>query len=272
MKKLILLALLAFSMNAQAQFTLEATYDSASTDNSNEYGQGQLMVINFEVSGERYVKINRKGKLLSVYQMNHSLEKNIALPFLPTNPVGGDILYISQQLFNVDDKIEFMYVGSNYPSLGGFTAIYNEEGSVLFTEPGTPLVRVNFHQQQYPIYNTSQGTKMILSYSGSGEAKVFGLQGTLTQSQQLLNENLINEAYPNPAIYSTRIDYVFPKGITHGFIVFYDLQGQEVKRFHVDDTFTYLLVSVDDIAAGTYYYQLQTSLKNSEGKKLVVVK
>ena len=134
---------------------------------------------------------------------------------------------------------------------------------------------INFIQQQYPIYNTSVGTKMILSYE-NGQAKVFGLSGTLTTGIAVANEELLNaktsNPYPNPTSTTTHIDYTLPEGVNNGEIVFYDLQGKEIKRFAVDRTFNNLLISTSDIAAGTYYYQLQTSKENTKGKKLVVVK
>jgi hypothetical protein len=40
----------------------------------------------------------------------------------------------------------------------------------------------------------------------------------------------------------------------------------------VDRTFNTLLISTKDIAAGTYYYQLQTAGDSSGGKKMVVIK
>jgi hypothetical protein len=50
------------------------------------------------------------------------------------------------------------------------------------------------------------------------------------------------------------------------------LQGAEVKRFKVDRTFSNLLISTADIAARTYYYQLQTNRENSGGEKMIVIK
>ncbi|MBI5219458.1 MAG: T9SS type A sorting domain-containing protein [Bacteroidia bacterium] len=65
---------------------------------------------------------------------------------------------------------------------------------------------------------------------------------------------------------------MLPNGINQGEIVFYDIQGKEIKRFKVDKTFNSLLISTADIPAGTYFYQLQTDAQNSGGKKMVVIK
>jgi len=284
MKKILLLALLAFGMNVKAQITLEHTYDSASTIfGGNPSNDSQLMIINFAISGERYVKLNRWGKVMNIYDMNHSLIKTISLSSLPLNSGGvlGDILYISQNLFSTDSKIAFMY---GYDTPSDFTGIYNEDGNLLFSDTGLAAIRPNFEQQQFPIYNTSTGTKMILSYEGSNlnsfKAKVFSLPGTLTTAIQEANNNLIamqnknylSNPYPNPSTNTTKIDYTLPDSVNEGVIVFYNLQGIEMKRFKVDKTFSTLLVSTADIAAGTYLYQLQTSVQSTEGKKMVVIK
>lgn len=280
MKKLLFIVFLALSMNANAQITFEHAYDSAATSNyASPTAASQLLIINFTISGERYVKINRWGKTIQIYDMNHSLVKTISLAGIPnTNTYGiQDILYISENLFSTDGKICFLYTDL----INFYTGIYNEDGVLLFSEDAAASIKLNIPQQQYPIYNTSHGTKMILSYKGNGisnyKAKVFSLPGTLTTEIQeangvLLSQSSISNPYPNPVVNYTKIDYTLPPGIDKGEIVFYNLQGIEVKRFNVDRTFNTLLVSTADITTGTYYYQLQTSLQSSEGKKMIVVK
>lgn len=280
MKNHLLIVLFALSSSVEAQIIYEHTYDTAATfalgpnsDNS------QLMVVKFEVSGERYVKINRWGQVMDVYNMNHSLVKTISLASVPLCFGSlGDILYLSEKLFDTDPAIEFMYIraacGASSPYY--ITNIYKEDGTILFSDTGAAEIRLNFEQQQWPIYNTSVGTKMILSYR-NGQAKVFGLPGTLSTAIQestgkLIQAQGISNPYPNPTNNTTRVDYKLPDGINQGEIVFYDLQGKEIKRFKVDRTFDSLLISTADIPAGTYFYQLQTANQASEGKKMVVVK
>jgi len=282
MKNLIFIIILAIIItNAKAQITLEHTYDTASTENLLVNDQNQLMIIKFAVSGERYVRVNRVSKTICIYDLTHTLLKTISFASLPSNLNGftGDVLYISENLFSTDSKIAFMYI---YTTLGGSFALYHtvileEDGTVLFSDTCVAAIRTSYEQQQLPIYNTSVGTKMILSYRNR-QAKVFSLPGTLSMSIQEANNVLIaakssvSNPYPNPNNGSTQIDYAFPPGVNEGEIVFYDLQGMEVKRFKVDRTFSTLLISTTDLAAGTYYYQLQTSAQNSGGKKMVVIK
>ena len=267
------------SPQAQAQITYMFTQDTGSLIGlmSGVPSPSQLMVINFEASGEKYVNVNRLGNNISIYNiMNHALEKTISIANVPVGSGGvSDILYLSEHLFNTDNKIEFMTSctscsnGDTY-----YTGIYNEDGTLLFSDTAFPAVRPNFPLQQYPIYNTSNGTIMILSYR-NGQAKVFGLAGTLTtaiyRNSHAFAGNMGN-AYPNPTASASTIPYTLPQGSNSGEVVFYNTSGSEVKRFKVDNTFNDLQITTSDIPAGTYYYQLQVAGNASGAKKLVVVK
>jgi len=274
MKRILFLALLALGMSTRGQITLEHKYDTAS-----DYHDNILMIVNFAVSGEKYVRINVQGKTINLYNLNHSLFKSISFANFPPSSGNPTILYLSQNLFTVDSKIDFMYLYDN--ASANNTSIYNEDGTLIFQADSLyPWEQNNTPQEQYPIYNTAQGTKMILSHQFTNQAYVYSLPGMVTAGIQETNNNLlaaqskskISNAYPNPTTNSTKIDYTLPDSVNEGEIVFYNLQGTEVKRFKVDKTFSTLLVSTADIAAGTYLYQLQTSVQSTEGKKMVVIK
>jgi len=287
MKKIVLIALIVFTIAAKAQITFEFAQDSASSlgvQIGGSYATDQLMIVNFEVSGEQYVKINRHGKNISIYNMSHALVKTISLASLPVNTVGLPyVLYLSETLFNTDSKKEFMYAVTLPNSY--YTGIYNEDGVVLFSDSAYPAVVASYAMQQYPIYNTTNnGTKMMLSYQ-NGQVKVFDLGGTLScsspcgatstaslRSVNTTNNNVLGNAYPNPTNNATTIPYTLPNGTNQGEVVFYNVQGIEVKRFKVDNTFSSLLISTSDIASGTYYYQLLINGNASAAKKMVVIK
>ncbi len=270
---LILLFVLFIMQQSKAQpFVFEHKYDSASTVTSTE---DELMIVNFELLGDEYVRINRHGKSISIYDMSHALVKTISFASFPPGlgPDAPAFLYFSQSLFNTDPKIEFMF--ALQPTTTSFyTGIYNEDGILLFSDTGIAAGYQTNPMQQYSIYNTTAGTKMILSYA-NGDAKVWGLAGTLTTAVDRANHPTntgLGNAYPNPTANTTTIPYTLPQGTTKGELVFYNTQGSEVKRFTVDNTFNSLLISTSDIPAGTYYYNLQLNGDASATKKMVVVK
>lgn len=283
MKKIIFIALFAFTINVKAQITLEHTYDSAGYFFASTIYQ-QLYIVKLEVDGDKIVFVDRDKKLVRFYNLNHSPWKTISFSGatdLNTNANVQSIMYISQHLFDADDEIEFLYVDQNQPT-AAITQVVNEDGSILFTANNqAPLVYTTAPQAQLPIYNTSAGTKMILSGGafniGDGNAYFYGLAGTLANGIKGYTNNELNNlrtsmAYPNPTSSSTKIDYMLPKGINTGEIVFYDTQGKEVKRFNVDNTFNTLEISTEDLQSGIYYYNLQTTQGISEAKKLVTIK
>ncbi len=280
MKKIIFIALCLFTLNAKAQVTFEHTYDSAGSQVAYPIYQ-QLYIVKLEVDGEKYVLVDRTDKSLRFYNMNHTLWKTISFAGtidLNTGSNTQNIMYISQHLFNTDDQIEFLYGDFDQNDAHNcITQIVNEDGSIMFTENNAgPWVKDNIPATQLPIYNTSVGTKMILSLS-NGNANVYSLAGTLANGIMANPTNGFNNfsasmAYPNPTRSSTKIDYTLPNGVNKGEIVFYDKQGKEVKRFNVDRTFDSLVISTEDLQSGLYYYNLQTTQGNSEAKKLVTIK
>lgn len=281
MKKIAIIALFAFVINAKAQITLEHTYDSAGYANTN--GWQQLYIVKLEVDGEKFVFADKANKLLKFYNLNHTPWKTIsfaAATDLSVTYNAQNIMYISQHLFDTDDEIEFLYVDNGGNPTTYITQIVNENGSITFTATNqAPLLRGSVPQAEVPIYNTSVGTKMFLSGGADGKAYVYSLGGTLAittgiKSYKNNEQNNIRTsmAYPNPTRSSTTIDYTLPKGINAGVIVFYDTQGQEVKRFNVDNIFNSLVISTEDIHSGIYYYNLQTTQGFSDSKKLVTIK
>ncbi|MBC8046683.1 MAG: hypothetical protein H7Y00_07805 [Fimbriimonadaceae bacterium] len=192
MKQLFFAALLTIIFSAKAQIVLEHEYESASTIYSigpeGNATNSQLMYVNFELSGERYIVIDRWEKEIRFYDMSHVLLSTVSIEDFPVDYYGsmGDFLYFSQNLFDTDDKIEFMYVTRIPSSEEYYTGIYKEDGTLIFSENAGPFIRLTIPTQQYPIYNTSAGTKMILSYTDK-HATVFGLPGTLVSEIAIQN-------------------------------------------------------------------------------------
>ena len=278
MKNILLITLIAFSINAKAQITLEHTYDSAGVFFSNT-GPQQLYIVNLEVSGEKIVFVDRVDKLVRFYNLNHTPWKTIsfsAATDLWPNINEQSILYISQHLFNTDDAIEFMYVDYTESQDTIITQIINEDGSILFTaNQQAPAIITNVPQAQVPIYNTTSGTKLILS-GKDGKAYFYGLAGTLAAGIQESNAQLIqaqrgqfSNLYPNPSKGAVTLQYQLPEGVQEGELVLYNMQGTEVKRYKVDNTFKDMLLDNTQLTAGTYFYQLQTNKGEVGTKKMV---
>ena len=281
---MLAIAAITSRQTVTAQITLEHTYDSASAISQHH---GQLYIMDFEIEGEKYIKVNRASYKIELYNLDHSIFKIMDIPTLTdtnyyTTP---QILYVTEHLFNNDNLIEYMLVyldTNNIPH----TKIFNELGSTIFSaDTAGPFVEINAPQKQFPIYNTANGTKMILSFESRADAyfgnpcysNVYSLPGMLTTSAPPINYSTGNELgmdiYPNPSNGSnSMIEFHLPQGVSTGEIVVYNTQGAEMKRYKVDNTFHNLLISNSELHSGTYFYQLFTSNAATGAKKMIVVK
>ena len=203
MKKITVLLLL-LSFRISAQITLEHTYPGASYFASSS-DISQLYIVWLEKDGQKYVHVDRLNKAVKLYNMDHSPYKTIsfsAATDLNPNVNAMDVLYISQHLFDSDNEIEFMYCDQYYSSTASFvTQIINEDGALLFTASNEfPAVKLSIPMAQEPIYNTSTGTKMILSAT-NGDGKVYSLTGTLSAMTVPSHEEQQRtlQLFPNPA-------------------------------------------------------------------------
>ena len=134
MKKIYIIIMLAIlGMRVNAQITLEHTYDSASTNGGSGFIASQLVYVKLDVSGEKYLNINKTGKYISVYNLNHSLMKKISYDSFPQACNGiATFLYFSENLFGNDNLMEFMYVWGDCPG-ASHTRIYKEDGTCIFS-------------------------------------------------------------------------------------------------------------------------------------------
>jgi len=255
MKLFYTISLALMMMSVQAQITKEYTYDNTYAD---DFG-----IIQLAVSGYVYYSIDYSADVMKLYNMDHSLLKNVTLPgpyFL------GDsytISYISESLFDWDDDVEF--VVTTWNTTLGYSVVhcgvYNDGGSKW----------VGWDSTYVNVYNTSDGAKMIAT--GRDSTRVYSLPGTVLK---VMDENpedgIALSAYPNPAFNSTSIAYSLPEGVNQGTILIYNAEGQEVESFQVDGAFNDLLLDTSTYTAGQYFYILRTSQGNSKGKKMIVVK
>ncbi len=271
---LLTLSILFFNNSIRSQITLEATYPNSAL---------KLYMVDLELSGMKYVvQDNTAGnRSLRFYNLNHGIWKIINCNFFPMMPLctgstnyDFDALYISETLFDCDDKIEFMYISN-----GGcrvFTGVYNETGvPLLYADSCVPLVRTNVPQQFRPIYNTPNGTKLILSHK-DGSARVYDLPCELSAGVDQLvvddGKSIEMNISPNPSFYETTVEFTLPDYVTEAELIISNMEGKEVKRYRIDKYFNSLLVAQDELSPGTYVYSIVSDNKVLISRKLILYK
>ncbi|MEI6817320.1 MAG: T9SS type A sorting domain-containing protein [Bacteroidota bacterium] len=284
MKKLVLIAAfftLCF-FGANAQITQVSQNDS--------FGWGYTSgIYPFQHAGIKIVYHDLTGDPIRIYNLNNTLYKTI------TPPVFGDFTFLSEDLFD-NDPTTFEYVlqyqDNNYVP---HTRIYREDGTLLFSGDTLALSWTNGYGSGIsPIFNTDSGTFMSLQKYTNGNWSIsppyqvlYKLPGTLfcpacdgsnfpaTHITGIRNpgngSNMELRAFPNPSNNKTKIYYSLPEGVLEGDLILFDLLSQEKKRIRVNRYSPFIEVSTSDIAAGNYFYRIETSKGISQGKQQVVV-
>lgn len=290
MKKLLLSTILfVIFISAFAQVTLEHKFIS---QNANTYASNENINLYQFSTGAKYVKSFKDATTyamnVTVYNLDYSINKNFVINTGCTDlTFTYAAFYISDKLFDSDNGYEVCLTmtasgissGTNacYGNAGTFNNahIYNDDNTLLFKSDTSGFADFDYsggfgRQDAFRcIYNTSSGTKMLLSNSKG--TYVYSLPGTITTST-IEKEDAVHYAYqiyPNPATTYTKIDFELPVNEI-GTIAIYDIAGTIIKTYQVDNTFGNLVVNNQDFKSGTYFYTI-TSPTVRQTKKVVVI-
>lgn len=259
MKKILFSACLLFLMQtSKAQITLEHTY----TYNSS----APLMNLTILNSKEYWWAFDVPARTIYIHNLDHSLYKAIQVKnFNPPNVVNNyeAVFYLSADLFDCDNtNIEYML---RHPILGD--KIMREDSTILWKQeaPNFPPLK---------IVNTKAGTKMVVNPDGES-CDVYSLCGKLTGDEseiKKLNNSAGSSlgAFPNPSSSVTHITYKLPENTETADLIFYNLEGKEMKKMVVSKHFEDVLISTENLPAGTYLYTLGVKNQVLETKKIIV--
>jgi hypothetical protein len=285
MKHFIVLVFIFSAVSAKGQITLEHTYQQY-----NSY-----LFLSEVDSGEwKYILFNQKDSIV-IFNINHSFEKTIIIPSLGNKSYFYPLLsFVSKKLFTLNDIYCYFlqadaYDTINKRNLGPLCRIFDQDGNLLFSCDTCGLnvyqdpVIIKDIAQLQPIFNTNNGTKMLIERGDDNRHEVYSLPGKLpnctttklgvTQTPMIINGNsLPTSAYPNPSSGQMRISYKLPPGAETGELVISNIEGVVVKRYKVGNIFNDILIEKSDLPSVSYFYKLITSKGESETKQLVILK
>ena len=276
MKYLILFFICAFAVSAQGQITLEHTYPHS--------GFGLVEV---DSGVWKYVQTNLRDTI-ALYNLDHSLDRIIKIPWVSPNPdYGSTLLVIAKKLFDLDDTYAYLLISGDTNGRN-ILLIFKEDGSLLFSCDTCQLdgeINLIGYQYGFPsaIQATSAGTKMIVLKGYPANPEVYSLPGKLpgcsTSTLGVTNPSIAGSdpslptsAYPNPSNGRVHITYELPVGVSTGEIVLLTEDGKEVKRYQVTGAFNDLLIEESDLPSGSYFYKLVTNKGESPAKRIVWLK
>lgn len=243
MKKLLIILAIGFTSSAKAQLTLEHTY--AKTRN--------LEVVNIEDEGNKYCLIDTATNNVLLYNEDHSLWKRINTT-VPAGSIFRGVACISKRMIDLNDDIELAFT---YYTPGGTyvyaTQIYKEDGTVIKTLPDVHYCFPAIVNGKWKIiaYKVDDMTSDVYSVPGKFLNIVKPGAGSTDESTSML--------YPNPMESAAMLKYQLPAGTHEANLSIYDMQGKLVRSYQVTDQFAEILVSREELPAGTYIYKLHTT-------------
>jgi hypothetical protein len=234
---------------AQGQITFENSFPASAT------------LTELSVSGHKYYLMDVTNNQCRIYNTDYSLWKTV-----PLNIPGGNylynIIYVSENLFNLDNKTELAYTYYSYDTTllyYSYTSkIINEDGVELLNIPGCSYIEVKGAG--------SQGFKLLAyTYDYSVvpytiNTIVFSLPGSLPTGETAAIKEFegVQNAFPNPASWLVTIPYNLPKGIKAAQLLLISGSGRLLRTYQIDCTSHELNISVENLPKGVYLYQLKT--------------
>lgn len=272
MKTLLPLLFVFVSYFTTGQITLSATYST------------QINLVKLHVSGYKYVESNVNSNTITLYNTNHTVFKTITIPnqSMQVQSIG----YISENLFDLDNDIEYyvtLYQGSPvYTQL----KIYNEDGTLLFQRDSGNIYVTNSVQSyglyiSDPIFFDGVSTRMSVQIPAGANTyyEVYDLPGSVTCQDcmsgiisgvhDVPQDSAINKPLfsPNPASEFIKLNYSLPSGYKKAQIVIHDNTGKICETLNVTSTFEYIYLN-SKYANGLYFFDLIVDDKRIKTEKI----
>lgn len=244
---------------AQAQITPEKVYQ----------GSGEMIRLS---NGDYKYQMTRLGaNQVTVYNLNHSIYKQLTVPGLSTSYELRSTQYVSDALFDLNpNNIEYI---ATYGSTTGSGV----SKAVIYSETGTQLAVLDSANYYVSIYNTPSGAKLLNTirvYSNASTltkeyTRVYSLAGRLALRVATPTLTDATGAYPNPAFAFVNLPYSVEAGKS-GVLKVYDVSGRLVKSYQVDSHIDHLEMSARDLRPGVYLYNVETAAGASSSRRFSI--
>ncbi len=262
MRYSILFVFLFSSFSLKAQITREYKYDMVGEGYTSDPLIG-TWVVDLQAAGPKYLMPGSGSWRL--YNENHSLY--LDLQIAPNTSIEAE--NITDQTFDVDGGVEFMFTEYN---VGGDQrlVVYNSEDlTEVFSTPFTPASVSGY------IRDFGTEKKLIVRYTQNpgialDSVIVYDLPGTVTSSPRQTEKKLKLKAYPNPTRERVTLEYELTDGSEFGDIILYALDGTPKEVYRVSTDFENLLIDTSGWKPGLYLYRLITDKGTVSSGKLLV--
>jgi len=230
--------------------------------------------VNLPTLGYKYYAMDAINNQCIIYNTDYTIFKQISIP-VPSGYYLVDIQYVSENLFNTDPKLEFLYVIYKYDTTLGY-GLYSTR---IMNETGTQLLQVDGGGYSV-VYPAAQGSKLFvwmydcsISLYSVG-TRVYSLPGSYASSNENGPENDGSSLlpWPNPAR-----DYVLlpiPPSAGQGNVnvSLIDQEGKVIQKYHPSVEGNLINLPTTGLAPGTYYYRITRNATVLNSGKLLIAK
>lgn len=254
-------------------------------------------LVKLGIAGYKYVSWSTVPTI-NIYNLNHTLYKSISIPSSYTVGPSLTYFYVSDNLFDLDNGVEYMvYKYSSSSTYSSNISILDESGAVLFSkdsaaitgQTGGPGYKTSFYNQDIVYYDGvnvkmkldifthspmfSSGYTRSLYYNLPGPLPCVGCTSGITSLISGTQEEPKQEVefYPNPTSDQLKLKYKLPEGSHLAEMKIYDTQGKLVDEFKVTDTFDFIYLPTN-YNNGLYLYSLIVDGKTIKTEKIVLNK
>ena len=101
----------------------------------------------------------------------------------------------------------------------------------------------------------------------------FGFGGSDADEPVVVVPNAqLGQNYPNPFNGNTTINFSLDEGISAGTIEIFNIKGQLVKEFSINDDNSEVIWDASNQASGIYFYKMKSGGRYTSTKKMILLK
>ncbi|MDK2909446.1 MAG: hypothetical protein PWR20_1013 [Bacteroidales bacterium] len=265
MKKitLIIALIIVFIQGSLAQINLE-----------HEFNWLSAASVNLPTLGYKYYAMDAINNKCIIYNTDYTLYKQINIP-VPSGYYLIDLQYVSENIFNTDPQLEFLYVIYKFDSTLG----YGMYSTRIMNEAGTQLLQVDGGGYSL-VYPAAQGSKLFvwmydfsLSLYSIG-TRVYSLPGSYSTSNSntvdIQSESML--PYPNPARDFVLLPIPKDFDVRNVTISLFDKEGKMVPIEPSSFNGNLVKFSTIHLKPGNYYYRINQNTTTVSSGKLLIAK
>jgi hypothetical protein len=250
------LSMISFYYTANAQITLEHTFDTVVNWSGSYYSEQYTLPFqsyyNSKVDGNSYI--------VKIYNSDFSVNSINTYNFNP--PAGYKVSTVSmtRQLFNTDNNFEFLVSYVRIDNVNDNTRqqliLHNQNGTIIkdfgmaYIIGASSLLHIVGNGFRFLVHKMNYNDLNL-----STQVEIYSVPGTPASLDQGIKSGLYQAPYPNPANTIITLPYQLQQGESSAMNIF-NINGQLLETKKIDSAFEKILLNVSNYSRGIYIYEV----------------